>query len=65
MTLPLIPQRPTLGRLLMQLPVRFRWTLHNIVGHPISEVLFLLNFPEQSEWVHNVTAPDEAGEDHG
>ena len=40
------------------LPERFKWTAHNIVAHPLSEVLFQLGCREASEWVHDITAPE-------
>ena len=43
------------------------WTVHNIVGHPVSEVLYLVSLPlvgrEKAEnisgWIHDVTLPDQ------
>jgi hypothetical protein len=40
-------------------PGRFSWTLHNLVGHPLSEMLHLIGCERASEWVHDVTAPKE------
>jgi hypothetical protein len=36
---------------------RFRWTLHNMVAHPLSEVLWQLGFVDWSRWVHDSTVP--------
>ena len=33
------------------------WTLHNLIGHPLSEVLWLLGFEELSNKVHDLTIP--------
>ena len=44
-----------------RLPERFKWTAHNIVAHPLSEVLFQLGCREAAEWVHDIPAPE--GED--
>ena len=49
-----------LPRLLAQLPDRFQWSLHNIVAHPLSEVLFQVGFQELSEQVHDLSAPAPA-----
>lgn len=41
---------------------RFAWTLHNVVGHPLSEVLHQIGAQRASNWVHDVTMPKhEAG----
>lgn len=46
--------------------MRFRWTLHNVVAHPLSEVLYLLGFERASNWVHDVTVPaHRAGQGRG
>lgn len=36
---------------------RFAWTLHNILGHPLSEMLHLFGLARASRWVHDVTMP--------
>ena len=33
------------------------WTFHNIVAHPVCEILHLLGFDEAGTWVHDVTVP--------
>lgn len=42
-----------------KLPERFKWTIHNIVAHPLSEVLFQLGFKKASNKVHDCTTPGE------
>jgi len=37
----------------------FKWTFHNIVGHPISEIAYLLGFKKLSYKIHNNTIPKE------
>jgi hypothetical protein len=55
-----------LPHLLGKLPERFRWSLHNIVAHPLSEVLWQLGLRKWSDKVHNLTVPEhEAGTGHG
>ena len=49
--------KKTLPRLLGRLPTRFQWTAHNLVGHPVMEVLFQVGALEASEWVHEATTP--------
>lgn len=48
-----------LPTLLWRLPTRFRWTLHNIIGHPLCEVLSLVGAHRASAIVHDVTIPCE------
>lgn len=49
----------TFRRILGSLPVRFRWTLHNIVAHPVSEVAWQLGWHRLSDKIHDQTVPDE------
>ena len=53
--------------ILAKLPARFQWTIHNMVAHPLSEVLFIVGCPERwGNWIHDVTVPDHgAGEGRG
>lgn len=39
-----------------------RWTLHNLLGHPIAELLHLVGLPTWGWWVHDRTLPAEATE---
>ena len=41
----------------------FRYTVHNIVGHPIMEICYLLGLKELGTWVHDVTLPKNHNED--
>ena len=41
----------------------FKWTLHNLIAHPLSEVVYLIGlgtapFEKASTWIHDVTVPD-------
>ena len=47
-----------LPRLLARLPERFQWTAHNLVAHPLSEVLFQVGLRKLSDKVHDITVPD-------
>lgn len=50
-----------MGRLsqkLGKLPERFRWTLHNLVAHPISEVLYQIGLKKLSDEIHDRTIPE-------
>ena len=44
-------------RLVARLPERFRWTLHNLVAHPLSEVLYQVGLHRWSDIVHDCTVP--------
>ena len=37
----------------------FRFTLHNLVGHPLSEVFHLVGLGRLSRWIHSATLPSE------
>ena len=39
------------------LPDRFRWTIHNVLAHPVMEVLFQLGFEDLSNRLHDSTVP--------
>jgi len=39
------------------LPRRFQWTFHNIVGHPWSEVFFQVGAHRLSKMSHEYTCP--------
>lgn len=51
------PTAPTIPALLARLPERFRWTLHNLVAHPLSEVLYQVGLHRWSDIVHDRTVP--------
>lgn len=40
-----------------KLPKRFQWTLHNLIAHPLSEVLFQFGFEDAGNWVHDWSVP--------
>jgi len=40
----------------------FKWSLHNIVAHPLSEIVYLIGFERASNWIHDITAPDKMGD---
>jgi len=37
--------------------MKFRYTIHNLIGHPIMELLHLIGCERLSVWVHDVTLP--------
>lgn len=40
------------------LPRRFRWTLHNLVGHPLTEILSQIGCHRAADWIHEATKPN-------
>jgi hypothetical protein len=53
-------------RLLGRLPGRFQWTLHNLVAHPLSEVLYQIGLEKASNYIHDHTTPvHDAGNGRG
>ena len=48
------------------LPKRFQWTIHNLVAHPLSEVLFQFGYEDLGNRVHDETVPyHESGNGRG
>ena len=45
------------NRLLARLPARFQWTAHNLIAHPLSEVLYQMGFEHLSNLIHDWTIP--------
>ena len=46
------PFQKFLGRL-----GRFKWALHNLVAHPLCEVLWQVGLHRASFWLHDATLP--------
>jgi len=45
---------------------RFSWTLHNVVAHPISEILYLIGYEDLGNKIHDITIPThKKGEGRG
>ena len=41
----------------------FKWTIHNMIAHPLSELVYLLGlgtapFERVSNWLHDITVPE-------
>jgi hypothetical protein len=47
-----------LSRLLGKLPKRFRWTLHNVIAHPLSELLYQVGLGTWADEIHDATVPE-------
>ena len=45
---------------------RYKWTLHNMVAHPLSEVFYLLGYERLGNKIHDITIPHhKRGEGRG
>ena len=40
--------------------INFWWAVHNLLAHPLSELLYWLRLRKLSEWVHDETVPIHA-----
>lgn len=34
------------------------WCIHNLIAHPLSEVLYWLRLETASQWIHDITIPE-------
>jgi len=41
-----------------KLPERFQWTAHNLIAHPVSEILFQIGLGGWGDWLHDWTIPE-------
>lgn len=41
--------------------IKNAWAFHNIVAHPLMQLLVWLGFKKQAIWLHDVTVPKPAG----
>lgn len=39
---------------------RIEWAVHNIIGHPIMEICFLMGLDKLGLWFHEQTLPEES-----
>ena len=38
---------------------KFQWTIHNIIGHPFSELFYLFGLPKIAKKIHDITLPED------
>ena len=38
---------------------KFKYTLHNVVGHPLMEIFNLCGFHDLGSWIHDTTLPTD------
>ena len=36
----------------------FKWSLHDFVAHPLSELVHLIGLERASSWIHDITVPE-------
>ena len=36
---------------------RFSYSIHNIIGHPIAEIFWILGLEKAGDYVHDITVP--------
>ena len=51
-------------KIINKLPERFQWTIHNMIAHPMMEVLYQLGFDRLSTKVHDCTMPSNDQNDN-
>jgi hypothetical protein len=53
-------------KIINKFPDKFKWTIHNIVAHLLSEIFYLLGLQNISDIIHDSTIPDhEKGQERG
>lgn len=46
-------------KIINKLPKKYKWTIHNLIAHPISEIIHLLGNTNLATKIHDCTIPDE------
>lgn len=41
----------------------FRWTIHNLIAHPLSEIAWLFGMEKASNWLHDISIPKHKPEE--
>ena len=55
-----------LNKLIMTLPERYQWSLHNLIAHPLSEIVHLCGYTDLGNKIHDYTIPEhEEGQGRG
>lgn len=45
---------------------QFWWAVHNLIAHPLSEILYWFGLQQASNWIHDKTVPEhKPGEGRG
>ena len=43
---------------------RFKYTIHNVIGHPLMELFHLVGLERLASWIHDITLPSSWEEDY-
>jgi hypothetical protein len=46
-----------MNKLIDKLPKRFSWTIHNLIGHPLMEICYLIGLDSLGDKIHDGTVP--------
>lgn len=57
-TCPILLSKINMKFLINRLPKKFKWTIHNVIAHPLSEIAHLIGVSALSEKIHDCTIPD-------
>lgn len=41
------------------LPKKYKWTIHNLIAHPLMEICYQLGKESLSQKIHDCTVPDD------
>ena len=50
-------------RVITILPMRYKMSIQNLIGHPVSEVFHILGMDKIALYIHDVTLPEEEKND--
>ena len=42
------------------LPIKYKWTIHNLIAHPLSEIVHLFGNTDIANKIHDCTIPDSS-----
>ena len=46
-----------------KLPQKYKWTIHNLVAHPLMEFLHIIGYSELGNKLHDITVPSDQQEE--
>lgn len=46
-------------KIINKLPKKYRWTIHNLIAHPLMEIVHILGATELGNKIHDITAPSD------
>lgn len=45
-------------KIINSLPIKYKWTIHNLIAHPLSEIVHLFGNTDFANKIHDSTIPD-------